>query len=297
MPLPHTIGRCCLLSLAPVLAVVLVGARNPQNIGAAARAMQDFGFSDLRFVNPFTAPFEAAQLDAVKSAVGAAEVMRQARSFPSLAAALADCTLSCGTTAIGARALEQAVLPLQQAVPLLLERLSAEASHPAGKPVEPAADEEIRASNRVALLFGSEKTGLTRDQLSYCDLLTTIPLFSLTAVAGETPRHLSMNLGQAVAVCMYELVRGGFEGAREPPVLHEALSTGEDRKRVAALLMELMQATGYSRRFPANAREPVVRRLAYGLGRTREETATWMGILRQAIAAAEQEQTAAPGGG
>ena len=62
------------------LAVALVGARNPSNIGAAARAMRDFGFSDLRFVNDYTAPFEAAQLEATKSAVGAADVMKSARA-------------------------------------------------------------------------------------------------------------------------------------------------------------------------------------------------------------------------
>ena len=67
------------------LTVVLVGARNPSNIGAAARAMQDFGFSDLRIVNDFAAPFEAAQLEAeqlsaaaleTKSAVAAQHVMQ-----------------------------------------------------------------------------------------------------------------------------------------------------------------------------------------------------------------------------
>ena len=75
------------------LTVVLVGARNPQNIGAAARAMQDFGFSDLRVVNEFGAPFEAAQLEA-KSAVGAGAVMRAAKLFSTLPDALADCTLA-----------------------------------------------------------------------------------------------------------------------------------------------------------------------------------------------------------
>src|SRR5579875_1294234 len=94
------------------LAIVLVGARNPQNIGAAARAMQDFGFSDLRVVNEFAPPFEAAQLEA-KSAVGAAHVMAAARRFESLEQAIADCTLVAGTTAIGSRELTQPVVTLQ----------------------------------------------------------------------------------------------------------------------------------------------------------------------------------------
>ncbi len=90
------------------LTVVLVGARNPQNIGAAARALQDFGFSDLRVVNEFAPPFEAAQLEANQlepkqlepsSAVGAGDVMRNARLFRSLPEAIADCTLVAGTSA------------------------------------------------------------------------------------------------------------------------------------------------------------------------------------------------------
>src|ERR1700761_1806136 len=90
------------------LAVVLVGARNPSNIGAAARAMQDFGFSDLRIANDFSAPFEAAQLEAAraedaapKSAVGAAHVMLNAQRFDRLMDAIADCTVVIGTTAMG----------------------------------------------------------------------------------------------------------------------------------------------------------------------------------------------------
>src|SRR5579875_4199092 len=130
------------------LCVVLVGARNPQNIGAAARAMQDFGFSDLRFVNPYTAPFEAAKLESVKSAVGAGSVMAAAQAFTDIGGALADVTLAVGTTAIGGRELQQEVLSLQAAAPELLDALRASATEARGN------------AGRVALVFGSEKTGL-----------------------------------------------------------------------------------------------------------------------------------------
>src|ERR1700710_2763703 len=103
--------------------VVLVGARNPQNIGAAARAMQDFGFTDLRLVNDYTAPFEAAQLEATRSAVAAADILRNARSFDNLAEAVSDCTLVVGTTAIGERTINQRLLPLIEAAPMLLANL------------------------------------------------------------------------------------------------------------------------------------------------------------------------------
>jgi TrmH family RNA methyltransferase len=240
--------------------IVLVGARNPQNIGAAARAMQDFGFTDLRLVNDYTAPFEAAQLDAPKAAVGAADVMTNARSFSTLAEAIADCTLAVGTTAIGERAVTQPILPLPEASPKLLTALRS------------------TPTSRVALLFGSEKTGLTNDQLSHCAWLTTIPMYEPGAA-----RHLSMNLGQSVAVCLYELTRSGLEGAKPIPETTTPPATAEDRERLTQLLLDVMHVTEYTRRFPANAQEPLVRTLTQSLAATHAEAETWMGILRQIL--------------
>jgi tRNA/rRNA methyltransferase len=250
------------------LTVVLVGARNPSNIGAAARAMRDFGFSDLRFVNDYTAPFEAAQLEATKSAVGAADVMKAARAFASIEEALADCTLSIGTTAIGGRQLSRPVRPLAETSSELIKELA-------------------NPSCKVALLFGSEKTGLTNEQLSHCQMLVNIPMF-----APSDTRHLSMNLGQAVAVCLYELGRGGFEDARDLPVIQPAQITADARERLTQMLLDAMETTGYARRFPANAREHVVRQLAMQLGKSQDEAVTWMGFLRQVIRSATKD---APG--
>ena len=68
------------------LAVVLVRTRNPLNIGAVARAMQNFGARDLRLVAPYEASFREA-----RSAVGASAVLGEAREFASVAEAVADC--------------------------------------------------------------------------------------------------------------------------------------------------------------------------------------------------------------
>jgi len=260
------------------LTVVLVGARNPTNIGAAARAMHDFGFSDLRIANEFAPPLEAAQLEATKSAVSAQHILSSARRFDTLLEAIADCTFVAGTTAIGERELTQPILPLQQAAPLIGSALQAGAPCPDSGTWDEAAQISAEPQPRVALLFGSEKTGLTNDHLSHCSLLTTIPLF-----APEQERHLSMNLGQSVAVCLYELTRAGFEGARDIPALHEASATEQDRELLTQLLLEVMQSTGYTRRYPHNAAAPFVRRLVQQLGRTHREAMTWMGILRQAL--------------
>jgi tRNA/rRNA methyltransferase len=263
------------------LTVVLVGARNPSNIGAAARAMQDFGFTDLRIVNDYAAPFEAAQLEdsqIPKSAVGAASVMQQARRFSALPEAIADCGLIIGTTAIGERDLNRPIQTLQQAAPGILQALQAGNQSPGAPQVDCGTPEEKAQPSRTAILFGSEKTGLTNDHLSHCQLLLTIPLF-----APETSRHLSMNLGQSVAVCLYELTREGFEQSKEIPLLNEAPATAADRERLTQLLLDVMHVTGYTRRFPANSREPIVRRLAQHLGVSRGEASTWTGILRQIL--------------
>jgi len=295
------------------LTVVLVGARNPSNIGAAARAMQDFGFSDLRIVNDFAAPFEAAQLDALQpdnpAAVAAGEVMRNARRYNTLAPAIADCTLIVATTAIGEREIKQPILPLQQISPLILHTLNilptlttevppsaqdpgapfmtassswvgSDEPQPGAAPITAPHATQLppSAQDRVALLFGSEKTGLTKGQLSHATLLTTIPMFS-----PSDARHLSMNLGQSVAVCLYELTRSGLESSIDIPEIHEPPSTAQDRELLTQLLLDVLQATGYTRRFPANASEPLVRQLIQPLGTSHREAMTWMGILRQLL--------------
>ena len=91
-------------SLIDGIAVVLVATRNPLNIGAVARAMTNFGFPDLRVVNPYEAAFREA-----KSAVGGKALLRRAKEFSSVADAVADCKLVVGTTA--ARSRKPAALP------------------------------------------------------------------------------------------------------------------------------------------------------------------------------------------
>lgn len=153
------------------LTVVLVSPRNPLNIGAAARAMANFGFSRLAVTAPYEKHWREAQ-----SAVGAPELLQNANETTSLAEAVADCTLVIGTGTLTYRKAEQPVVTLPD-LPERVERV-------------------LRDGSRVALVFGPEKHGLTREDLSRCHLLTEIP---------TDPRQPSMNLGQAVAVCLYEL--------------------------------------------------------------------------------------------
>jgi TrmH family RNA methyltransferase len=231
--------------------VVLVRARNPGNIGAVARAMHDFGFPHLRVVNNYAVPFEEA-----RSAVDASAVLASATSWASVADAVADCTLVVGTTAVGERALEH---PLH-ALPEAREAIHAELES---------------AGARVALLFGSEKTGLSNDELSHCHWLLTIPMHP-----HEDLRHPSMNLGQAVAVCLYELVRR--PGAHASLGIREAASSGEV-ERFLTLLRQTLEATGYTRRHPANSGDAQLRRLVLRMGLQAADLPVWMGILRQIL--------------
>src|SRR5271154_1839734 len=91
------------------LAVVLVRARDPNNIGAVARTMYDFGFRDLRMVNVYRVPFARA-----KSEVDASAVLEAAREYASVAEAVADCPLVVGTPAVGPRRQEQPLFTLAE---------------------------------------------------------------------------------------------------------------------------------------------------------------------------------------
>lgn len=247
--------------------VVLVRARNPQNIGAVARAMHDFGFGDLRIVNPYEVPLEAA-----RSAVDASEVVRGASSFASVAEAVADCTLVLGTTAVGERRLEHPLEPLAEAAERAaseLARVWADGEHPrAGSGLDPEVGEP-----RMALLFGSEKTGLSNEELSHCHALVTIPM-----QLHEGMRHPSMNLGQAVAVCLYELVRGTPMPPRGPA--GDPASAGVT-ERVRELLAEVLDEAEYGSHHPANTTEADLRRLVLRMRLTRVDAPVWMGMLRQ----------------
>lgn len=232
--------------------VVLVRARNPNNIGAVARAMHDFGFKHLRVVNEYAVPFETA-----RSAVDASEVLAGSAAFGSVAEAVADCTLVVGTTAVGERAVQHPLYVLRNADGRIGEELA-------------------RDGGRVALLFGSEKTGLSNDELSHCHWLLTIPMEK-----HEEVRHPSMNLGQAVAVCLYELVRSvGVSAATGGGV--SSAAAGE-MERLKGLLTEVLEETGYTARHPANCDEAQIRRLVFRMGVAEGDAPVWMGILRQVL--------------
>ncbi|HEV1993574.1 MAG TPA: TrmH family RNA methyltransferase [Candidatus Acidoferrum sp.] len=233
------------------LRVILVAPRNPLNIGAAARAMSNFGFLHLRVVNPYELAFREA-----RSAVGAAPLLACAEEFKTVAEAVADCTLVVGTTAVGRRQPQHPVRRLDQAARLLHKHL---------------------AGSRVALLFGSEKRGLSNEDLSHCHWLLRIP---------TREEHRSMNLGQAVAVCLYELARDSQ--AAPKPEKHIA-ATAADLDRLTALLLDALCSSGYLKSNPsgsmkrrsATPTEEKIRRLVRRLHLSATDADLTLGILRQ----------------
>jgi tRNA/rRNA methyltransferase len=227
------------------LCVVLVRTRNPLNIGAVARAMSNFGFLRLRVVNPYEAAWREA-----RSAVGAASLLASAEEFKSVAEAVADCALVVGTTAVGRRELHQPLRRLEEGARLIRKQLT---------------------SNRVALLFGSEKTGLSNEDLSHCNWLMRIP---------TREQHPSVNLGQAVAICLYEL-------ARVPKVSRQSekqkAATAGELERITGILLDALHASGYLKPRSATPTEEKVRRLVRRLNLSASDAKVWLGMLRQIV--------------
>lgn len=240
------------------LLVVLASPRNPLNIGAAARAMANFGFSHLAVVSPYAPHWREA-----RSAVGAPDLLQNADECASLVEALADCTLIAGTGTLTRRKPEQPAIPLPALAPLLCN--------------------EIARGGRAALVFGPEKRGLTRDDLSYCHLLVEIP---------TAPEQPSMNLGQAVAVCLYQLAASARETAQaatNPPV-GQILPGPEDQAVTCATLDLLahvvdqtMEAADYSPTAMRAANRHDLRLLLRRLALTERDARRTLGLFRRIL--------------
>jgi len=231
-----------------------VATRNPLNIGAAARAISNFGFLRLRVVNPYSVAFREA-----RSAVGASALLASAEEYKNVAEAVADCALVVGTTAIRHRELQHPLRRLEYGARLIRRQL---------------------ASSRIALLFGSEKRGLSNHDLGYCHWLMRIP---------TREEHSSMNLGQAVAVCLYELVR---EAKAARPAEKRQPATAGEVERITAMLFDALLASGYVRPGSAACTHEKVRRLVRRLHMQASDAEVWLGMLRQIVWKLRTGQTA-----
>ena len=204
--------------------------------------MSNFGLSHLRVVNPYEKAFRTA-----RSAVGASELLASAKEYTSVADAVADCTLVVGTTAVRHRELHHPLRRLEYGSRLIRKHTS---------------------SGRAALLFGSERYGLSKLDLSYCHWLIRIPTLE---------QNISMNLGQAVAVCLYELIRDGKAAGRSEK---QTLATGGDIERITALLADVLSTSSYMLPQRAAETEQRIRRMVRRIKLSAQDVEAWLGILR-----------------
>ncbi len=227
------------------LRVVLVRSRNPLNIGAAARAMSNFGFTHLRVVDPYGPAFREA-----RSAVGAADVLATAEEYGGVAEAVSDCALVVGTTAVGKRTIRQPIVRLENGADQIRRGL---------------------ARGKVALLFGSERTGLSNKDFSHCQWLMHI---------STCETNISMNLGQAVAVCLYEIAR---DAAVASPPREPSAPPAELMETLTNVLFEALRTSEYLKSTPSAYTEAKIRRRVRRLQISTEDAEAWIGMLKQMI--------------
>jgi tRNA/rRNA methyltransferase len=225
---------------------VLVRPRNPNNIGAVARAMANFGLADLRLVEPYAASWSEA-----RAAVGGEDVLGSAR-MTTLAEAVADSQLVLGT-GDGRRALRRPVILLPGLADYLRENL------PEG--------------GRCSILFGSEKTGLRNDDLEHCRAVLRIP---------TRPQAPSMNLGQAAAVIAYELAR--LKAGATPLLPRRTLAAAGQREDLVQWALRAMERLGYMKEAPQASKAGRLRRALQHWPLTRQDAGFLRALLKRAAA-------------
>lgn len=153
--------------------IVLVEPQGALNIGSVCRVMMNFGFTDLRLVNPIANHLSD---EARRMAVKSSHLLENAGIVPHLAAALTDCQLALGTTRRFGKYREEFFSPGE-----------------AGRFIHSQPEK-----TKAAFVFGREDSGLSTSELDLCQRLITIP---------TDARQPSMNLAQAVTVCLYEFTK------------------------------------------------------------------------------------------
>jgi TrmH family RNA methyltransferase len=209
------------------ISFILVRPTEPGNIGAAARAIKNMGFRRLELVAPVPYLTEEARAMACQ----AKDVLERAKVYRTLRPAIARKSLIVGTTRrLGSR--RGMVMDVRQAA-----RRIAKAA----------------ASNRVAILFGNEHTGLTNRELEDCGLVLTIP---------SEPSSPSLNLAQSVMIVAYEL---SHTGAREKPL---PLADNREVQRLYRRIPGTLKALGYARKGDKDLAAEIARHLRRLAGRS-----------------------------
>lgn len=229
---------------------VLVRPQMGENIGAAARAMLNFGLERMRIVDPRDG---WPNPKAVAMASGAGRVLDHAGVFPDVRAALADCDFVFATTARG-RELTKPVVTPERAMMM--------------------AREMAAAGKRVGVMFGPERAGLENDDVVQAQAIVTVPV---------NPEFFSLNLAQCVLLLGYEWGRQGSEVPPEVMAMGRTeFANGEEVGRLGDHFEERLAAAGFF--YPegkAAGMKLSLRNMWSRLGLTRAEVQTFHGMLRQ----------------
>jgi TrmH family RNA methyltransferase len=239
---------------------VLVDTTHPGNIGAVARAMKNMGITDLVLVNPREFPHP----EATARASGADDLLLTARVVPSLAEAVADCGLVLATTS---RQRDHYFRVL-------------EAREGAVRAVQ-----EARAgAGAVAVLFGTERNGLSNEQLLSAHALLFIP---------SNPEYTSLNVAMAAQLIAYEIRMAQREGPQEVLAMREVpLATPADMDRLYAHLEQVMEEVGFRDRTQSGT--ALMGRIRRFLNRA-EPDANEVNILRGMLTAVQSRRRRAGG--
>jgi len=222
---------------------VLVRPRIPENVGAAARVLRNFGHADWVLVDPERLDLDVAR----RMAVGAEDLLDGVRVAPSLDLAVSDCAWVVGTES----------RRLRGRPPLEPEALAATARENAPR-------------GTTALVFGGERDGLRAGELARCDALSRIP--------SRAPQP-SLNLAQAVAVYAFAL-RPVAREAAPPPGAPAAVADDAEMLRVEGSLREALAAGGFIRGPERHAVRDLSRTLRRAR-LTRKESRLWIAALRR----------------
>jgi TrmH family RNA methyltransferase len=202
------------------------------NIGAIARVMKNFGLANLRLVQP---PRNYKDSEARRMSVGAFDLLKEAQVFSTLNDALTDICLAVGTTSGQQR----------EITPLPLETMSAQIVATA-------------SSNRVAVVLGDERDGLSRAELERCHSVIRV---------STVPDFPALNVAQTAAIVAYELIRVANQASYGPD--QARYSCGKEDDKLFAMIERLLEEVGFSRKFN---RDTVLRELRGFYQRARPTT-------------------------
>ncbi len=224
--------------------IVLIDTTHPGNIGAVARAMKNMGLSELVLVRPKSFP----DPEATARASGADDVLERAKVYEQLEDAIADCGLVVGT--------------------------SARERHMRWEQLEPraCAQQLLAAASQepTAILFGSERFGLTNAELLHCRWLVTIPTHEA---------YSSLNVAMAVQILAYELWLLARDALPATPERDAPLATNQEMEHFYAHLQQVMDEVGFKDRTPGKHLMPRIKLIFNRTGLDQNEMNILRGIL------------------